>query len=119
MTTDLSESLDLHDLPGVTIVRVRNHQVRHPPQALDFGRELDSLVVRDGRNRLLLDFRRAETLGSTAFSILANLLKKVRTVGGRLAVCGLRPSARLGLNISRLDGLIDVFDDERSALDTF
>ncbi len=117
MATETSSFFDVTDRGAVTIVHVLEPTIRHPGQAEQFGADLNALVDRDGRNRLVVDFHRNHYLGSTAFAVLIGLAKKVEAARGKLALCSLDPDVLVGANIIGLGKIIPIFEGEADAIE--
>jgi anti-anti-sigma factor len=80
------------------------------------GEQLDRLIQDGGHSRLLVNLGGVRYLSSAVLGKLAWLEKQVAPVGGRIQVCGLDPLVRELLQITRLDGVLDVCGDETEAL---
>jgi len=85
------------------------------PEHAEVIRLAESLA-RSGRvPRVLVDLSRFELLSSAFVSRLVMLNKGVRRANGRLVLCGLRRFVRDTFVRTRLDTIIEVFDDEETA----
>ena len=111
--------LDVVQVGDVTVVRVLDRKLLHEANINEVGRELSRLVESDGAERLLLDFGRVDFLSSAALGQLIVLDKKLKTRGGRLRLCGIRPEIREVFLLTRLDRVFDIHEDESSALAAF
>ncbi len=103
----------------VAVIEISGRELRQPEPALELGRALDEMLNREGYRRILLDFRHVEGLGSTGFAVILKLTMRVTSARGHVKVCGMRPIVRIGANIVGLDRLVEYFDDEQSALESF
>jgi anti-anti-sigma factor len=119
MATTVYAHFDAEPHGGVTVARITSEENRHPYEATELSQELADLVARDGVRDLLIDFSRNHYLGSSAFAVLLGLAQKLEAAGGRLKVCGLDPNVRIGANIIGLGRLVEIFEDQRSALKSF
>jgi anti-anti-sigma factor len=104
---------------GVTIIRTHIREIRSPSVAEEFGRELDDLLRSVLTPRFLLDLGRTEYLSSTGFAVLVSFYRKVADAGGVVKICGLDPNVRVGAEIIGLTRLVEIYDDEESALSSF
>lgn len=119
MATTTYTHFDTRGVGGLTVARITSEEIRHPHEAAELSQQLADLVARDGVRDLLINFDRNRYLGSSAFAVLIGLAQKLGAAGGRLKVCALDPSVQIGANIIGLGRLVEIFDDERSALDSF
>jgi anti-anti-sigma factor len=104
---------------GVAVVRVETPEIRHPDPALEFGADLTRLFAEDGQKDILIDLGAVRYLGSTGFAVLMKFAETVKSGGGRLKLCNLRPDVAVGANIIGLSHLVETFPDEREALASF
>lgn len=110
---------DLEHAGDVTIARVRSREIRHPAQALEFGADLGAALQQDGAGKVLIDFTGNNYLCSTAFATLLNLARDVQQRGGTLKVCCFDPDVLRGANIIGLGRVVPIFDDVKTALNSF
>jgi anti-anti-sigma factor len=95
-------------------------EIRSPSVAEEFGRELNDLIGVGGETpRFLLDLSRTGYMSSTGFAVLVGFYKKVTEAGGVLKICGIDANVRVGAEIIGLGRLVEIFDDEDSALASF
>jgi anti-anti-sigma factor len=76
---------------------------------------LDMLAQAPGRN-VVVDFGRTDYWGSTALGLLVGIWKRVRSRGGRMALCRLSPHEKEILQISHLDHVWPMFPSRGQAL---
>ena len=76
-------------------------------------------VVMDGGARLVLDLSGVTYVDSTALSVLVSTLKLARKEGGDLVLLGPTPPVRSLLEVTRLDRIFHIFEDEESATAVF
>lgn len=110
---------ELEHVGDVALVRVRSREIRHPQQAVDFGAGLDAAIQKGGASKVLIDFTGNDYLCSTAFATLLKLGRDVQQRGGILKICCLDANVLIGANIIGLGRLVPIFDDTRTALDSF
>jgi anti-sigma B factor antagonist len=103
----------------VTIVRFQVAQIDSEELTRRIGQRLYGLVDREGRSRLLLDLSEVRYLSSIMLGKLLILKRKAEGAGGRVRLCGLTPSQQTLFEVSRLDLLFELAEDERAALDAF
>ena len=69
--------------------------------------------------RLLLDFANVKSLSSTGLAKLISLNRKAESLGGRFALCNLRPEIREIMDVTRLSQLLCIYPAEQEALASF
>jgi anti-anti-sigma factor len=111
--------LDREDVDGLTVVRVRLAQLRGEDTAQEVFALLYALVDEAGRNRIVLNLGRVETLDSAALGKLVLLNHKLQAAGGRLALCGLGPAADQALQAMHVVGTFTVCASEEEAVRSF
>lgn len=111
--------LEVSEVGEITVVRFTDRKILDATAIEELGGELFSLVETDNRKNLLLNFTGVEFLSSAALNKLIILDKKVKTHGGRLKMCNLRPEIAEIFSITRLDKLFDIRDNEQTALEAF
>ncbi len=67
----------------------------------------------------VLDFSRVEFISSAVLNKLIVLDRAIESLGGKLVVCGLSPSIRDLLSMTRLDQMFRVATDQETALQQF
>lgn len=72
--------------------------------------------VSEGRAELVLDLQGVPFVDSTGLGVVVGALKRVRSQQGRLVVAGLVPRVRSLFELTRLDEIIDLYDDVDAAL---
>ncbi len=103
----------------VLVVKVQSQQIRHPSAATEFGDEVRDLLRREPAQKVLLDFSENDFLSSTAFATLINLSREVSAAGGELKLSALHPDVLRGANIIGLGRVVEIHEDEASALHAF
>ena len=116
MSAAYSDHFDALDDDGVTVVRTTTATFRHPHQAQELGEELARLVDRDGHTRVALNLAKTHYLGSTAYSVLINLARKLDALGGGLTLCGLDHDVQVGANILGLGAMVPIYETEDEAV---
>ena len=100
-------TLDVQTVDDVAVVKLTS-------QALDdtnlqaVGEQLFRLVDEEGRHKLHLDFANVRFVPSTGLGKLVALNKKVRGVGGHLALVNVPDPVYEAIRATRLDRLLDV-----------
>ncbi len=109
----------IHQIRDVTVVNFNETSILDAMQVEQIGTQLDDLVEKQARQKILLDFSNVRLLSSSALGVLVTLQKKARQIKGRAVICGLRPELRKVFKITSLDKLFDFYDDESSGLAAF
>lgn len=111
--------IEIAEVEGVTLVRFLDRKILDPTNIQQLGEELFALVEQDQCKRLLLSFCSVEFLSSSALNKLIVLDKKLEHQQGKMKLCCLRPEIREVLDITRLDQLFDIQEDEATAIQSF
>jgi anti-anti-sigma factor len=104
---------------GVTIIRTTVREIRTPAVATEFGQELYPLIDEVLTPRFLINMSHTGYVSSTGFAVLVTFHQKVKAVGGVVKICAMDPNVRVGAGIIRLDQMVEIYDDEESALASF
>ncbi len=100
------------DHPEVTVIEFLAGDILGPIQALELADQLDSLILSGVPRNVVIDFRNARTLGSSAFGVIARFVREV----WRARVCNLGASLRLGASLIGLDDWVEFADSRESAI---
>jgi anti-sigma B factor antagonist len=111
--------LDLNEVGDVTVVRFRDHKIVEDVSIQELGREMFHLIDVDKRTKLVLNFSSVDFLSSSALGKLITLDKRVKANGGVLKLSNIRPEIFEVFEITRLNRLFDIKDDEADALAAF
>jgi anti-anti-sigma factor len=113
------QRLEVSEVGDVTVVHFRDQRIIEDLGIQEMGQELFHLVETEGRAKLVLNFSSVGFLSSAALGKLITLDKKVKSRGGVLKLCGIRPEIYEVFAITRLDRLFDIKTDESEALAAF
>jgi len=119
MASAPSPKLRLATAGDVTIVHFVDARLVSDETIQDVADQLFLLVEVEGRDQLLLNFDHVELLSSNALAMLIALDKKIKARNGRWKVCGLKPVHRQVIRVTKLDGLLEIHDEEQAALARF
>ena len=103
----------------VAVVRCTDRKIIDPVTIQELGDELNALVEKEQRNHVLLNFSGVEFLSSAAFNKLIVLEKKIKTAGGKLLLCELKPEIFEIFAVTRLTQLFVIKRTEQEALAAF
>jgi len=71
---------------------------------------------RDGTRGIVLDFTRLDYMNSSGIGMLVTLLVRARREGRQVSACGLSDHYRQIFELTRLDEVISVHEDEKRAV---
>ncbi len=111
--------VDVEDIGDVTVARFVDRKILDETNIQIVGNQLFSLVDDEGRKKFILDFNNVEYLSSAALGKLITLDKKVKSNGGTLRLCNVRPEIYEVFAITRLNKLFQMYDDQEKALEGF
>ncbi len=74
--------------------------------------------IDEGRRRLLLDFVELQYISSAGLRIVLLAAKKMKTAGGKLALCSLNPQIAEVFDISGFSSILDIHPSRDAALST-
>ncbi len=84
----------------------------------EFSNSLTSLVEK-GEYQIVLDIEDLSYINTAGLSVIADVFKKARQNQGSLKILNAPEAIRELLDIVRFTRIIDLFDDEDAALDSF
>ena len=73
-------------------------------------------TVEQGGGKLILDLAQVGFMDSSGLSVLVSALKATRAKGGDIALLHLSPNVRSLIELTRLQQIFPIFDDEEAAL---
>jgi anti-sigma B factor antagonist len=103
----------------VAMVQLLDRKIMDTTLIQELGEELFGLVAKEQRKNILLNFAGVEFLSSAALNKLIVLDKKVKTAGGKLQLCNLKPEIFEIFAITRLTQLFAIKRTEQEALAAF
>jgi anti-anti-sigma regulatory factor len=66
-----------------------------------------------------VNFHGAGYFGSTGFAVLFKLVSRARADGRDVKFCDMKPDMRLGAEIVGLEKVVEIYENDRSALAAF
>ena len=100
----------------VTVVTFADSKIIDEAEIQELGQELYSIVERDGRKKIVLNFSKVEFLSSAALGKLIGFDKRVKQHGAELILTNIRPEIYEVFAITKLTRLFEIKDDEADAL---
>jgi anti-sigma B factor antagonist len=116
MRPGVQRRLDIEQLGSVTVVRLLDIELVRPDHIDALGVRLLRVADELGCRRVVLDLARLERLGSSLIGKILGLYKRLRAVGGRLALCNLNPRLCEVLELLRVATLLSIYPSERAAV---
>jgi anti-sigma B factor antagonist len=113
------QHLKLSMVKDVAVVEIRTKDIQGPQLAQELGHELALVMAQDWAKKLLIDFRRVGFLSSTGFAAIFKLVSRAKAEGREVKLCGMEHGVRLGAEIVGLQKVVEMHDDEASALRAF
>ena len=104
---------------GVTVFRILIKEVRDPDGAVAVFQGVLAMARRMMPAFILIDLSQTKHLSGMAFVVLSSLAQQVAATRGRLAICRLDPTLRVGAKNLGLSSGLDIYDDEAFALASF
>ena len=111
--------LELEDVGDVTVVNFVDKKILDEQNIQVIGEQLFDLVDNQNKKKILLNFGNVEFLSSAALGKLITLNKKVQQSGGKLAMCKIAKEILEVFEITKLDKLFTIEDEEEKALKAF
>jgi anti-sigma B factor antagonist len=113
------QRIDVSKSGDVTVVTFLDKKVLDETGIQELGQELFDLVERDNRRQLLLNFENVEFISSATLGKLIVLDRKVKTHKGRLKMSNIRPEILEVFQITKLNKVFDIRDQQAEALAAF
>jgi len=108
--------LNIEETDGIVVVNFIDKKILDEQNIQAIGDELFKLVDELKHKKILLNFGNVEFLSSAALGKLITMNKKVAAAKGKLALCSISKDIREVFEITKLDKLFTIKDDEQSAL---
>jgi anti-sigma B factor antagonist len=108
--------LEVEARGDVLVARFTREVVLSGQVAEAAAERLASVVPELGGRRLLVDFRNVRFLTSLMLGKLVLLNQAAEAAGGRLALFNLSPDVREIMEVTRLNLILSLYDDESGAL---
>jgi len=106
--------LEVEDIGDVTVVNFVDRKILDEQNIQLIGEQLFSLVDDLGRRKILLNFQNVEFLSSAALGKLITLNRKLQSVEGRLVMCSIAKEIREVFEITKLDKLFKIYNEEQA-----
>lgn len=111
------ELVELHEVRGVKLVRIRSGAVITDEQVESLGRALSAVAEVPGQ-RIVLSFLGVEHLTSQALGKLIQAHKRITESGGEMVLADIDPRIYEVFSITRLDKLFTIHEREPDAIES-
>jgi len=111
--------INVAKIGDVTVVKFLDKKILDEANIQELGLELFSLIEHDNRKSILLNFTDVEFLSSAALGKLITLDRKVKASKGRLKMSNIRPEIFEVFQITKLNKVFDIRNDESEAVAAF
>ena len=118
MTGD-GRHLQIGNLGDVTVIAFLDRQITDEDLIDSICQQVFHLVDGEGRRKLVLDFGNVEHVSSAFLGFLTSLHRKMRELSGRVSICNLTPDIYKIFEITNLNRIFHIFNDQESALSLF
>lgn len=108
--------LEVSESAQVSVVRFKDQKIIDPEAIQELGDELFTLVEKDNRPKIVLNFENVEFLSSAALGKLILFEKKAKKGGSKLILSNISPEIFQVFTITNLDKLFTIKDNEADAL---
>ena len=108
--------INVAKIGDVTVVKFLDKKILDEANIQELGLELFSLIEHDNRKSILLNFSDVEFLSSAALGKLITLDRKVKASKGRLKMSNIRPEIFEVFQITKLNKVFDIRNDESEAV---
>ena len=108
-------ALMISEVQGVKVVTFQTLAILDPVEVDTIGQQLYKLVDEQAKRKILLDFSSVRQLSSQMLGTLIKLNKKSMAIKGKVVLCGLRPDLLKAFQVTKLDKVLQIADDEAAA----
>jgi anti-sigma B factor antagonist len=119
MATTGHRRLDIEEIGDVTIAKFIDKKILDETNIQIIGNQLFGLIDEDSRPKIILDFSNVEYLSSAALGKLIVLDRKVKAAKAKLRLCCVRPEIYEVFEITHLNKVFQMFDNQDKALEGF
>ena len=106
---------------GVCVVELLDENILKVEEAIinEISKSLLLVAEENAPVQMLLSFTRVKYLSSHMLATLIRLNKRIIEGKGTLKLCGMKPAIYEMFIITKLNQILDIYDDEQSALQSF
>ena len=114
-----NKRLRVRERGDVTVASFMDKKILDESNIEEIGKELLGLVAKKPQIKLLLDFENVQYLSSAALGKLITLNKRVAESDGKLVLCCIKSQIYEVFQITKLNKIFDIADDEVLGLSRF
>ncbi len=115
----VNHCLEAEQIGKVTLVTFSDPELLEESSIQAIGGQLLTLVDTFDCRHLVLNLEAVKKLSTMMLGHLVAVHKRVQQVGGRVALCGIKPDLHEILEILKLSQLFAIYGEEQEALQTF
>jgi anti-anti-sigma factor len=119
MSTSSQPHVHFEVIQDIAVVGFDDDRIVSQEAVQTIGAQLYGLVDDRGFRKVLVNFRGVRIMTSAMLGKLMGLRKRLVAADGRLRLCGLEPPIREVFRIGQFDRVLEIDDDEMTALDRF
>lgn len=110
------ECINLDNVEEVAVVRFTDDKVMDPARIEQLGKELLRLTDAKENENVVINFSNVKFFSSAAINKLIVMEKRMRSKGGRVMLSNLRPEVRDLFNLTNLDDLFQIEEEQNAAI---
>ena len=108
--------IDVSKVGDVTVVKFVDRKILDEAGIQELGAELFGLVEHDNRRSIVLNFSNVDFLSSASLGKLISLDRKVKAAKGRLRMSNIRPEILEVFQVTKLNKVFDIREEEAEAI---
>jgi anti-anti-sigma factor len=102
----------------IVVLDVKGHMTLAEPESLLFA-YVSRMMQEDGQRKFVVNLRDLTFIDSVGIGEIVRSYTHLARHGGMLKLCDVGPRVREVLEVTHLDSIIRMFDDEAAALESF
>lgn len=118
-TADAAGPITVTHHGDIRVVEFSQNKVLDEANISEIGARVGDLVQASSKPRLLFDFAKVEHLSSAALGMLISANNDIRKRNGEMRLCTIRPQILEVFKITKLDQLFKIYEDRKTALNSF
>jgi anti-sigma B factor antagonist len=103
----------------IMLVELTCHDIQGPQRSQEFCAELLAVAGQEWNKPLLLNLRRACYFSSMGLAAIFKMVKQAKEHERPVKICNMHPDVRVGAEIVGLHRVVEIYDTEESALESF
>jgi len=113
------KSLVVRTVGNVIVVYFVDSKLLEEMQIKWLGNELNDLVEKQHRSRIIINFQNVERFSTALLGKLIGLKRRTALAKGNVKLCCIPPNIMEVFSVTGLDAAFEIFDDEMSAIKSF